>query len=274
MSAQLRLQVMICTFGAEGIRRVAAGCYPRVEGVEYLVSWQMPDGEADMPRELAERDDFRIARSATRGLGLNRKLCLAAATAPLVLAADDDLRYTPEGLLGVIEAFDSRPKRDLLTFRYATDGKEKRYPDAECDLREAPRNYYVSCVEIAFRREAALRAGVDFNPWFGVASLFPSGEDALFVEEAMRKGLSCAFVPATVCFHPGDSTGIRRRNDPAFIEAKAAIISHIHPIDWPLRMAAHAMREAGGEGRLSRMAYVRAWLSGVAKARRRHVFDR
>ena len=31
------LQVMICTYGQEGLKRVAASSHPKVEGVEYLV---------------------------------------------------------------------------------------------------------------------------------------------------------------------------------------------------------------------------------------------
>ncbi len=273
MTSKPRLQVMISTYGSDGIHRVVAANHPHVEGVEYLVSLQVEGETKKHPDALTRRDDFRIIESTTRGSGLNRKLCLEAATAPLVLVADDDLSYTREGLLSVIKAFDSRPERDLLTFRYSTDGHPKRYPDDECDLREAPAYYYTSCIEIAFRREKALKARLNFNPWFGVASLFPSGEDVLFTEEAKRRGLSCGFVPTTICFHPGDSTGTRSRNCPGFIESKGAIISHLHPLSWPLRLAVHVVRETGGEGRLSCSAYIKAWLRGMIKARRNRVFS-
>lgn len=62
-----RLQVMICTFGKEGIARVTASSHPIVDGVEYLVGWQLPDGDAEIPMELIERPDFHIFKEKSRG---------------------------------------------------------------------------------------------------------------------------------------------------------------------------------------------------------------
>lgn len=55
------LEVMICTYGAAGICRVAEHSHPHVEAVRYLVGWQMPQGEEapEVPPELM-RDDFTI----------------------------------------------------------------------------------------------------------------------------------------------------------------------------------------------------------------------
>lgn len=53
-----RLQVLVCTLGAEGIRRVCASSHPEVDGVRYLVSWQQPDGHVDVPEEIKKRNDF------------------------------------------------------------------------------------------------------------------------------------------------------------------------------------------------------------------------
>lgn len=45
----IKLQVLICTLGEAGIQRVAKGEHPHVPGVEYLVSWQLPDGDVAIP---------------------------------------------------------------------------------------------------------------------------------------------------------------------------------------------------------------------------------
>ena len=37
---KLRLEVMICTYGLEGIGRLASLEHPRICGVRYLISWQ------------------------------------------------------------------------------------------------------------------------------------------------------------------------------------------------------------------------------------------
>ena len=114
----IRLQVLICTLGGEGIRRVAAACHPQVCQVEYLVSWQLPEGDLPVPEAL-QRPDFRIIKSDTRGLSRNRNAAIEAASAPLCLISDDDVIYNADNLQGIIRHFDENPEEDILTFRYA-----------------------------------------------------------------------------------------------------------------------------------------------------------
>ena len=68
----VKLQVLICTIGAEGIGRVVESSHPIVEGVEYLVSWQLPDGDMDVPEALAVRDDVKVCKVNSRGICRNR----------------------------------------------------------------------------------------------------------------------------------------------------------------------------------------------------------
>ena len=67
---EVRLQVLICTIGAGGIARVEAAEHPQTEGVEYVVSWQQPDGPRQpVPVSLAVRKDFRVVVNDTREIG-------------------------------------------------------------------------------------------------------------------------------------------------------------------------------------------------------------
>ena len=68
----VKLQVLICTIGAEGIGRVVDSSHPEVEGVEYLVSWQLPDGDMDVPEALVVRDDVKVCKVNNRGICRNR----------------------------------------------------------------------------------------------------------------------------------------------------------------------------------------------------------
>ncbi len=53
MNSEVRLQVLICTYGEAGIKRVIGCDHQPCEGVEYLVSWQQPDTDLPVPRELS-----------------------------------------------------------------------------------------------------------------------------------------------------------------------------------------------------------------------------
>lgn len=262
---ETRLDVMICTLGHDGIRRVAAGSHPRMEGVRYIVAWQLPDGDEETPEEL-RRDDFVVAKTPTRGLSRNRNVALAHATAPLLLISDDDVCYTEEGLGRVIDAFDDNPDCDILTFRYVSAKAPKYYPDGSCDLSHPAKGYYPTSFEIAMRR-GSLPEGLRFDENFGIGATFPSGEEDLFLHDALSRGLRGRFMPVDICRHDGDTTADRMRRSPSLIEAKGAIVPLLYPGSWPLRMLLLAMRSARS-GDMPLITYMKAWLRGRKKARR------
>lgn len=262
-----RLDICIAAFRLKGLREIASLGHPALPGVRYIVAWQYgPDSPEIIPPELAEREDFIIIPNATRGSGANRRVALDAAEAEIVLTSDDDVSYTPGQLSALIQAFDERPDCDFLTFRYHSDANPRPYPEHEFDLRKAPKNYFFGGPEIAFRLAPVRRAGVSFNPLFGVGAEFPAGEDEIIVFEMMKAGLRGRFVPLTIAGHESDSTGMRGRRDPAIIRAKGAVFGVIHPRTWALRMISHTLRLKGSPA--EKFRYCRAWLRGYLDLKR------
>ncbi len=266
------LQVMICTYGKDGIERVAAADHPHADGVEYLVSWQK-GGEADVPEALL-RDDFKIVASDTKGLSKNRNIALSNATAPLLLVSDDDVVYTKERLQSVIDAFDSHPEADIITFRYESEGARKFYPGHEASLSRPPKGYFVSSIEIAMRRES-VKDKIWFNENFGIGGMFPSGEEDVFIRDCLDSGLNGIFLPITIARHDDPTTSGRNLMLPSRPQTKGAVFLRIHPHSWPLRMMAHAIREIPlwRKGSVpSPISYCVNWLKGAKKAHKAKVF--
>ena len=174
-NSEIELQVLICTFGKAGIRRIAEASHPRIPGVEYIVSWQLGDSDGSIPASL-QRDDFRILLSDTRGLSRNRNIAIDAATATICLIADDDLSYDPDAFRNIIDVFKADPQLDIAAFRYS-GGDSKHYPDHEFDLRRPPKGYYITSFELAFRRKRIAASGIRFDLRFGIGAEFPSGEE-------------------------------------------------------------------------------------------------
>lgn len=239
----MTLDVAIATWQPEGIRRVAAMSLPRVEGVRYVVSWQA-HGDAPIDTALTDgRDDITVVRFDGRGVSANRNNALDRCTADIVLMADDDLTFTPEGLRGVIDAFEGNRAVEVGMFRYATP-RSKVYPVGECDLSlPLPRGYSPAAIEIAVRRDS--RAGsLRFNTMFGPGADLTRGEDEIFLLTALRRGLRCRFFPLTVAAHPHDSTGDRSVTSVAALRAIGCIIALYYRVTWPLRLIIKARRLA------------------------------
>lgn len=270
--ASALLQVLICTYGEDGIKRVAAGNHPEVAGVEYLVSWQT-DGNTTIPASL-DREDFTIHTSHTKGLSANRNIALSLASAPLLLISDDDVDYSESGLRSIIEAFDTHKDMDILTFRYESSSHSKYYPESPCDLSTPERGYFVTSFEIALRKDS-VKGKLWFNENFGIGSIFPSGEEDVFIKECLNAGLKGLFLPITIARHDGTTTSERNLMLPARPQTKGAVFLCLHPHDWPLRMIAHALREIPlwRKGLVpSPVSYCLNWIKGVRIARRNSVF--
>ena len=269
------LQVMICTYGPDGLKRVANASHPRVKGVEYLVCCQIdPDEkESNAPKAL-DRDDFKIFATLTKGLAVNRNIALSKATAPMLLISDDDADYTEEGLLEVIKAFKENPEADIITFRYASIQSCKSYPEGSVSLNKCPKGYYVSSIEIAMRREA-VQGRIWFNEKFGVGAIFPSGEEDIFIYDCLQAGLQGIYVPKTIVRHDGTTTSERNMMLASRPQTKGAVFLRLHPHDWPLRMIVHSLREIPlwRKGKVpSPLSYCLNWLKGVRMARKMKIF--
>lgn len=269
------MQVLICAYGEEGLRRVAEGSHPQVEGVEYVVSWQKGGaGMEAIPHELW-RKDIRIYPTDTKGLSANRNHSLECATAPLLLIGDDDVDYTEEGLKKVMRAFDHHPEFDILTFRYRSDTNPRWYPECEISLHRRPKGYYVCSIEIAFRRDS-VKGKIRFNEHFGIGATFPAGEEDVFIADCLDAGLHAMYIPTEIERHEGATTSDRQMMSASRPMTKGALLLRLHPHTWPLRMMVHAMREVPmwRRGEVpSPVSFVKNWLRGVRTARDLKVYE-
>lgn len=266
------MQVLICTFGKEGIERIAGAEYPQVAGVRYLVSWQHSQ-DFELPDAL-RREDFDIVRTESVGLSKNRNHAFSNSSAPILLISDDDVAYMEQNLKDVIKAFEDNPQADILTFRYDSIEAKKTYPDHEFDLTAPPKGYFVTSFEIAIRSKN-IKGRIWMNESFGIGATFPAGEEDIFIRDCLDAGLKGKFLPITVARHDEPTTSEKNLMLPSRPATKGAVFLRLHPRSWVLRMAAHALREIPlwRKGLVpSPLSYCINWMRGAIKARRLKVF--
>lgn len=276
-----KLQILIVAYGLDdGI--LSLHQHPRMDDVEYIVSWQRHDMER-LPKELTARPDFKIFPSDTVGISRNRNEAFSHATADHVLLSDADLIYTEEYLSNILRAFEENPDMSILTFRYYSRHFPKNYPDREFSLNgRHPKGYSITSFEIGFnlkkiRGDYGSLADLHFNPCFGIngsISQFICGEEDILIAKLLRKGYPGKYLPLIVTEHPESTTSMRVVNDPNFIATKGACVGYSHPWSWPLRMIAHAWRShrSHGSASLTFRQYCAYWLNGMKLARLNHVF--
>ncbi len=240
-----KLQVLIATYGQDGLDRISANRLPRIPGVGYLVSCQSPGSTPGIPKALL-RDDVKVIFSNSKGSSVNRNILLREASAPYCLTADDDLDFIPDGIEMIIRLFDKSPELSVIALQYInSDGKtEKNYPSQPFSLSHPPKGYFISCVELAFRRTRIIERMIFFNENFGVNCIYPCGEEDLWLHDILKSGLKGEFHPLTIAIHKGVSTGIRCIGEPGVLRAQGAVITRLCPATGLLRVILKAWRSS------------------------------
>ena len=220
----MTLDVLISTID-RGIHSAARVPIEPIDGVRWIVSWQVTGGEAPELPPALRRPDVLVDTTRERGLSRNRNNALRLATADICLIADDDVTYTHDGLMAVIDTFERHPSLQLATFQFTTSegNTPKAYPTVSFDLARPPRGYYVSSIETAFRRDA-VQGRLAYCELMGAgAPVLHAGEDELLVRHAVKAGLRCRYFPVVIVAHLGTSTGSRKPTE-GVIMARGAMI--------------------------------------------------
>lgn len=130
-----------------------------------------------------------------RGVGLSRNTALMRADADIVLFADDDVIYDDGYEKKVIDNFKKYEKKDLLIFRIESMNKERPTKKEKKDHNLSWFNSMrYGAVRIAIRTAAIRKANVFYSLLFGGGAKYQSGEDTLFIQQCLRKGLKAASV--------------------------------------------------------------------------------
>ena len=232
------LEILICTVD-NGINTVGKILLPPAPNIRYLISWQTDGMNLEIPRELV-RGDVRIITLKGKGLSRNRNNAIDHATGDICLIADDDVRYKAGKLVEIIDIFNTNQTLDIAVFKYGSSSGRKNYPDYSFDLNNMPRRYYVSSIEIAFRR-SSVTGKIRFNELFGIgAPVLKSGEESIFILDALKNKLNCIYFPIEIVTHDLPTTGTKAKT-PGVLMSQGAYTYFKFPKTCYLRIVKTAL---------------------------------
>lgn len=164
-----------------------------------------------------------IINENTIGLSKSRNKALEKAHADICVISDDDTTFFNHTESTILGAFAEHPNADIITF-------QTQHPDGSLAKKYAKKPYShkmhtitkVSSIEIAFKRKAILTQGIKFDEKFGLGAKFPSGEENIFLLDALKKGLKIHYIPTPIAEHIATSSG-KALNNPNLITAKGAV---------------------------------------------------
>lgn len=155
--------------------------------------------------------NVKVVNSFNTGLSKSRNLAIELATKPLLIFTDDDVVFQPGFESHILKAFNSDNKHDGFRFEFL-NGKgnfAKKYPKHFEEKLSQFEILNTSSVELVFKRESIQRVNLKFDENFGLGTNFAMGEEAIFVAEAVKKGLNIGFFPEVLVAHAHPSTSQR-----------------------------------------------------------------
>ncbi|AUP78301.1 glycosyltransferase family A protein [Flavivirga eckloniae] len=220
----LKLEVLISTMNKVSLDFVKE-MFPddRLENVNVLIVNQTKKG-----KELTSNfDNIRVINSYETGLSKSRNLAIKNAIGDICLIADDDIVYVESFQEIVKETFSALYNASIIMFKIETFcGKAyKLYPNNSKRLYKEKDIEAGSSIEMAFRRKDILKNDISFNILFGLGGNFPSGEEYLFLSNALDKNLEIYFKNKYIVKHSFQSSTSNMGGD-NFIKAQAALYFH------------------------------------------------
>ncbi len=165
--------------------------------------------------------------SPEKGLSKSRNQAIAKNSSDIGLISDDDLEYKEDIENIILEAFTKNSDADIITFQVQTpDGLAYKKYKADSFWHTQKSIMSVSSVEIAFRNSSIKEKALTFDERFGLGSDFPTGEEVIFLSDALKMGLKILYIPIPIVIHPLESSG-KNYDNPLLIQAKGAMFYRI-----------------------------------------------
>tara|TARA_B100001996_G_scaffold125494_1_gene95111 strand:- start:1395 stop:2204 length:810 start_codon:yes stop_codon:yes gene_type:complete len=166
--------------------------------------------------------NINVINSDSKGLSISRNLAIKNSSFDYCVFADDDIVYKEDFYTIISTSFKNNPNADIITFRMVDESGKlfKDYKNIEYHDERTIRD--INSVVIAFKRESIIKNNLSFDPLFGLGSIFPTGDEYVFLMECLDKGLNIISNSAIILSHNSDSSGKMAHRDQN-IFARAAI---------------------------------------------------
>ena len=176
--------------------------------------------------------NIQIIQLKEKGLSLSRNTGLTAAKSDYILICDDDGKFEPN-LFEILEnAILKFPEADIYSFKTKTpDGSPyKKYQDEPYHHTKRS-TAKVSSIEILIKRSWLINSKLKFDPRFGLGSNFPTGEEFIFLTDAIQQDAKIIYIPEYIVTHPAQSSG--KHFTDTLIKSKGALFARTYGWKYP-----------------------------------------
>ncbi len=133
-----------------------------------------------------------------RGVGLNRNNALMRASSDILLFADEDVVYYEDYDTIIKEAFEKYPEADGFIFNINTIGSRAGRINRKVKRLRWYNSLNYAMPRLAVKRASILRENMHFSLLFGGGTTYSCGEDTIFIQDCIKKGLKLYTYPVCI----------------------------------------------------------------------------
>lgn len=218
----MKVQVMMATTDLKSGADLPHGLKDLMENnVKCTVINQCTTCDTDI---FPNHPDLKVFSFSEKGLSKSRNRNLNLLTEKIGLFTDQDVRFKKGFEETITAAFEKFPEADIITFQIedeqAMPFKKYRKDPFWMNQRDIMK---VSSIEIACKAASIAQHELIFDEDFGLGSDYATGEEAIFLSDALKKGLKVKYVPRPIVIHPRGSSGYQFSENQPLIRAKGAM---------------------------------------------------
>ncbi len=194
------VSALVCTID-ERIKNIETLMPMLLEADEVIISHQIT--KPSIKPSTFKHPKIKYVTLDVKGLSINRNNAVQHANGDVCYTVDDDISLAPGWCNTIKQAFDNN-NADMLTF--IIEGLS--YPVQKNSKVSTMQSLRKKSVEIAFKRKSILDVQLKFDENFGLGSRYPSGEENIFLVDALRKQLIIIETPFIIGSHFHPTSGL------------------------------------------------------------------
>ncbi|WDG00264.1 glycosyltransferase family A protein [Pectobacterium carotovorum subsp. carotovorum] len=196
---------------------------------DYLIIHQVTNGREGEYNEFFNKnissEKIRYIQMNRKGLSLSRNVALKNSVGSFLWVMDDDVVIHDDALERIKNLIENNASIDVFILNHSDD------MNAKIAVKKAKKHNFfsaakISSIDILINRRL-IENGLLFNEEFGLGTSLPSGEEYIFITDALKKNFCVLQTNLIVSYHPPFSSGLDFFSSENKIAAKVEMFKRI-----------------------------------------------
>ena len=196
------------------------------------------------PENDVKTGNHKFISYKEKGLSRSRNHALDNAVGDICVIADDDMVYMDDYKKTIIDAYKKYQDADIIIFIVDREHKDYKLKIKKEGRINILKTMKVSSVQITLKKFSILNKKLRFDEKFGAGSVYPWGEENIFLFDCIKRGCKIYYVPIKIAtLLDINKTSWNKDNTPEHFEKQGVIYYRMSSRLWRLLALQFVLRK-------------------------------